>query len=367
MDEIERFFNFIFLKGSNNFEIRILSKPKEKINFKRLELLSREFDIMQVKNSLYPPYDEMYAELCKSLSKRFNVYLALQPKNLEKVKLDNNNTKDKAIHLEHIGIDIDKMDKSNGTSKKDKTILYNAVKEVLDEYKISNYMIVDSGNGFHIWIKLLQTIPLNEKTLTKVEKAYKKFLSKMNVTLMSKTKGLFSIDKQARDISRILRIAGTINYKAKGTKKVKLVEIKVDKKDYAFDKYFSDILSKTKIKEKNKVITKDVINYEENFYENPLVKLWLEEDLPDDTDKHNTIGYALQSLVHYLGLEHQVADIEQDINSLQSTNLHLNYCTSPIELNEIYTIALKWCKKHYPKYVQIFKNELKKIEEENKE
>lgn len=364
MESTNTFFKFIFLKGFKHYEIRLLPKPDEKINYQWLNEICLENNIVKVKNSLYPSTEEMYPDLCITLSKKFNVYLGLQPKDLERVKLERANTKDKAILLEHIGIDIDKNDKSNGTSKNDKNILFTAVKEILEEYQIGNYMIVDSGNGFHIWIKLLQTIVLNEKTLPKIERVYKQVLSEMNLKFIPKTNGLFSIDNNARDISRILRVAGTNNYKKNGVKKVVLVEVHIDEKDYRFDKQFKELLEETEEIEPKKTIIRVNKDEIDDIYENPLVKLWYEEDLPDDADKHNKIGYALQSLVHYFGLEKQVQDIEKDINYLHGTNLHLGYCTNPTDLKNIYTIALNWCIKHYPKYISIFRSKIEELDEE---
>ncbi len=170
---IQKFIKLLFPSLQNGFiEIRAIH-PKTK----------------EVKSLFYPSFDElMYSQVdIDSLSKEFNVYFGVCQRQSKK------GDKKAVKQTQSLWVDLDGKDFAGGKEE---------VLRRLKSFPISPTIIVDSGNGYHVYWLLKEPFEITcEQDIHKIEA----FLKAIAKTLGG--------DLNSAELARVLRLPGTINHK----------------------------------------------------------------------------------------------------------------------------------------------------------
>lgn len=111
--------------------------------------------------------------------------------------------------------------------------------ELLELFGLDPTLLVDSGSGFHVWWLFKEPLWFQPGVFNKLRELSENFQDKFRS--LAKSKGYY-IDKTS-DLTRVLRLPGTINYKY--SKEVKLVVD--DGPRYTFEELYNFVYNKTTV------------------------------------------------------------------------------------------------------------------------
>jgi hypothetical protein len=231
------------------------------------------------------------------------------------------NRKTENVHGVHLlAFDIECQNKQRPETQEnlDKSLQY--IHDFIKIKKINNYMIVLSGNGYHLYIKLGDKIKRDNILL---KETYKKIIKYYSDFIYNQTGGFLSCDDR-KDIAGILRLPETYNTKAK--RFVKIIEIKEDSNNVKVRKDFFQILREVKRKQEHFANIENLddssIQFPRNIDEllnNPLVKIIFDSSLEQPTvgNWHNSVIFALQNLIYHSGLQktYEITELTREINN----------------------------------------------------
>ena len=330
MDDLYIFYKFIALK--NNIYC---------INYRNNNVFS--------KNHFIKSYKELVSFVEQYKNK--DCYMTYNP-----LKTDSNRKNDNVLGLNMVALDIEYLNKQKPETEIRLKLLKFYIRKFLSKFKINKYLLILSGNGYHLYIPVGNII---KKDIDILKINYKKFIDFLNNILYEISEYKVKLDDR-KDLAGILRIPTTLNTSA--NRIVKIEEVK-NGENTKFRKLLLKYLRKKNESNKNLLTNVKLYKLNIDLYEHPLVKMWLEPDLPDNTGKHNTLGFALQSLIFNLNLQNttEAYNLQNIINTLHNTSLQLNYLTTYIDNLEILLITKKYAKQYYPKYLKEINKLIDKI------
>lgn len=204
-NDIKTFYNFLNHKTKTVFQVFKSSVNKEITNNPSIP----------TKQIFIPHNDlDMLLKLCKKYQFSGQICLGVNERPNEQTKITDILSKLNVILFD---IDVIKDKKENGISpknlKKEAYTVMEQCKKKLIELGFNIDMIIDSGNGYHIYIKIYLDIP---KYTTKKEfeefAIYKQLIFLENQLREFNTKNVI-IDFLSKDIIRRVKIPGTYNIK----------------------------------------------------------------------------------------------------------------------------------------------------------
>jgi hypothetical protein len=217
--------------------------------------------------------------------------------------------------------------------------------------KVDNYLITFSGNGYHLYIKLGKKIKKDNIIL---KESYKKIIKNFSEFIYKLSGGFLSSDDR-KDIAGILRLPGTYNTKAK--RYVKIIDIKEDGNNEHIRKKFFRIIREVKRKQDyfNNIVVKPDTTTKfpkdvDELLNSPLVKIIFDKDLKQPTigNWHNSIIFALQSLIYHSGLQnrYEITELSREINTHWNSSCDLSTCSNTGAFNISLGIAINFCEKN---------------------
>jgi len=279
------------------------------------------------------------------------------------LKTKDNRKNENIKSLNVIALDIEAVDKQKPESEEVMILLKYKIDEFVKLYDITNSFLVNSGNGFHLYISIGKPIELTDDNYLYVKEGYKNLVKMLNENMIKTFDNFMNCDDR-KDLAGILRIPGTTNTSA--NKKVKLSFESIYRDNTKIRKLLLKLIRQAKTKAKLKPINllENIKELDIDFFEHPLVEMWLDEELPDETGKHNTIGFALQALVSNYGLQNtpEILELNREICDLQDVSLNLNLVSQDIDDLQILFITYNYAKEWMPEYINKIKkliNELK--------
>ncbi|MBA7492888.1 hypothetical protein ES702_03441 [subsurface metagenome] len=205
VNDIKTFYNFLNHKTKTVFQVFKASINKE----------TTDSPTIPTKQYFIPHNDlDMLLRLCKKYQFSGQICLGINERPNEQTKITDILSKLNVILFD---IDIIKDKKENGISpenlKKEAYIVMKQCEKKLIELGFNINMTIDSGNGYHIYIKIYLDIP---KYITKKEfeesAIYKQLIFLENQLREFNTKNVI-IDFLSKDIMRRVKIPGTYNIK----------------------------------------------------------------------------------------------------------------------------------------------------------
>lgn len=177
-NKIENFFNAIL--GPESPE-----EHQVEIRCKRGEYMNSHF---------FPLYTDAAAFTLEQ-EEGTNVYFGVAGRKINA----QNGRKENCHHLASLFCDVDYG--NDGHKGKQKLKNKDEALRVIDRFGLEPHIIVSSGHGFHCYWKLQEPVLLNQGTIPDIERRLKKIIINLNG------------DKGTQDVSRILRVPYTKNYK----------------------------------------------------------------------------------------------------------------------------------------------------------
>ena len=244
---------------------------------------------------------------------------------------------DNLSELTTLGLDIEFLAKKSPETDERLQVLLDIVKRhIIKAFDITNYMLTCSGNGYHLYINLGNSIPINSNIKAGYKETVKWINAEANLSLANE-QGLDNEIQTTdrKDINGILRIPETTNTKC--GRIVKLIELKNEGKNKsirrAIFRHTNQHIKFMKNNTKKFVINSNSALLPTSFEElesHPLVVALLDTDLPEVTGWYSTVGFAVQSIIKASGLPYngQMQLLESEINNTWGTMLSLQSCST---------------------------------------
>ena len=227
-------------------------------------------------------------------------------------------------------------------------------------FNITNYMLILSGNGYHLYLPLGKLIKRETEPL---KLSYKAFIKSLSVTINNNHYGIkVSVDDR-KDLAGILRIPGTKNTKANSF--VKIIDLKNGKANIKLRKIFFKksrvAIKESKIKKVSYTNCHTIIPKTLNeLMNNPAVRMVFDTSLKQVDGWHHTVIFYIQSLVKESKLSvSDIRTLENHINNTWGTSMSLGQCTADSSVQPLLG-AIGFCKKHkFSKYEKELRTLLK--------
>ena len=289
--------------------------------------------------------------------------------NYQPLKESVNRKTENVIGINVIALDIECKNKITPELDGKMRTLKTFILLFIDDYKIKNYMLVNSGNGYHLYIFIGDLI---KKETDDLKASYKQLILHISEYLEHLSSGFLKADDR-KDLAGILRIPGTYNTKAK--KEVKLEIDKNEGENIYIRKFFFELALKVKrqniaLKQYNIDLEKKYKNISlpkniDELIDNPLVRIWFDKNLPAPKygNWHNSIIFALQALIYQSGLSKlsEIKELSREINLIWGTSSDLSTCSYKKDLYFPINSAIKFCEKNgYIEYKQALEELYKK-------
>lgn len=361
VDELKKYYDFMFKDSKGYYRC---------LNYKTKNGFSKNYFIDNYND--FKKWVEKY--------KDYDCYMNYQP-----LKEPINRKTENIAQIEFVALDIEMKDKQTPESLNNMLWMYKVLKTFIKYRRIAEYMLINSGNGYHFYIRFDK--PLQIRDLQKVKEVYRNVVKRIAHEMRTEISMLRKSYKDDRDMSfddrkdiaGILRIPTTIN-----TKIDKEVTI-MSTSDNGFLRrlWKSESMRKT-LKEK-KFDSKDLpqANYKglpktiEELVKSPLIRIRMDESLPppkNHGDWHKCIVFAIQAVVYHSGLyKHpEIKEVTRQYNLKCNTHVNLDVCSYTQDLDYPIALALRFCKDNgYDKYYKEIKemyvendtNSIKKVAE----
>lgn len=276
-----------------------------------------------------------------------------------------------------ICLDVEAVNKTIPENETFMSIMLTYIKELLELENLNKYMIVNSGNGYHVYIPIGSLIRLNDYNYEYAKEGYKLTIKELNEKLLKISSNSVCCDDR-KDLAGILRIPQTKNTKA--NRIVHISEVKSThsmKPNYRFRVKFLKTIRKAKKsieyrKERAQIFTSDLnleTFYTKDIYNHIIAKMMLDTSLdePSYSSWHSSIVFALQGLVYLSDLRNtrDVKDLQDDINQTWNCSISLSQGGEQMEdIVQPYIIAYKFAKENeYEYYEKQLKNILNNIKQ----
>ena len=257
-----------------------------------------------------------------------------------------------------VALDIEFVKKQKPEDSDYLELLYDYVESFASMLRLTDYAIVHSGNGFHLYMPI-KAIKLNSENITHFQYAYNALIYELDIFFRQHTKQLATcLDR--KDINGVLRIPDTVNLSAR--RRVQMRKI-VESCEIP-NKNIRSRLNKLKNKYIKQLENKRErhSNYsdlsEEYFfsYDNIIINLLLDDSLeePEYGGWYSNVIFALQGLIYLSDARFtkDVLDLQSEYNMTWNTNVNLNDGGESIEsIRQCYAIVYNFCKNNnYEKY-----------------
>lgn len=264
-----------------------------------------------------------------------------------------------------IALDVELVKKSKPEKEYNLTLLKEYLKDFLVAIRADYYMLVCSGNGFHLYIPILP-IYLNEVNNFAYKEGYKSLVYEYDLILRHMTNN-FATCSDRVDIGGILRIPGTFNTSA--NRKVSIDDIKFKDKrinEKVKRKLCKIMKAQHKKAELHSQKRKEYTEYEGDLMDDPIVDMIFDTDLPEPVygNWHMNAIFALQGIVNLSNIRYTEAVREVELEYMHTWNALVNLNsggTSLTDVEQCYGIAYKFAKENgYTKHSEVLKKWLSK-------
>jgi len=312
------------------------------------------------KNTFVKKFDKF--EKYINSNKHQNCYINYMP-----LRFDTSRKTDNVHKINVVALDIELVNKSRPETEINISIMKSYINLFLEKRKIRDYMLVNSGNGYHLYIFFKRAKPLNETILDKHKMAYKNLVKHISNDISNISEGFLNSDDR-KDLAGILRIPGTTNTKAGRT--VTLEENMCKGNNDHISKIFNSYLSKAKkqLLFSAKYVIKQSKNINQNglpkdiptLLKSPLMRMRMDKDLPAPKENlwHSTVVFALQALIYHSGFSNHpdMPAISNEYNQICNCSVDLGSCSYTKDLAMPIFAALKFCKSNnYDAYTKEIK------------
>lgn len=331
---------FEFLNRTDGY--LVVSK---KIDFKGEKIFSKNFFINNLKTyNQYVDYNKN--EECYITYNTFNTK--------DNRKLENC----KAITM--VALDIEFIKKQKPETVQHLMLLESFVESFATTLRLTDYAIVHSGNGFHLYIPI-KAINLTTENVAYFQYSYNALIYELDIFFRQHTKQLATcLDR--KDINGVLRIPTTVNLSARRRVQMR----KVVESCEIPNKNIRSRLNKLKNKyikqleeQKNRHSNYSDLSEEYFFsYDNIIINLLFDDSLdePEYGGWYSNVVFALQGLIYLSDARFtkDVLDLQSEYNMTWNTNVNLNDGGESIEsIRQCYAIVFNFCKNNgYEKYVK---------------
>jgi len=305
------------------------------------------------KNIFIKRYDDLLKYVVNNRYK--NCYINYQP-----LKTSENRKTENVRGVNLIAFDIECKNKKSPESSDNLIKMLDYIYKFLYYTKTKNYMIVFSGNGYHLYMSIGRIIKRDDLELLK--QTYKQIIKDFS-NILNKISNDFINSDDRKDLAGILRIPETTNVKV--NRFVKLIDIKQNGDNILLRKKFFQTMRQIKRKNKifeekmkeNKNINIKLPNNIDELLDHPLVKILFDKTLPEKTfgSRHTSIIFALQSLIYHSGLQnkYEITELSREVNQYCGISVDLSSCSNIESFNLPLQLAINFCKKNrYDKYVK---------------
>lgn len=328
MEELELFYNRLCLKN-------------------KYYCLNYKADYGFSKNTFIKNYEELKEFFIINANK--NCYINYQP-----LLTTENRKTENVLGVNVIALDIECLNKQSPELEDNMRTLKTIIGFFIDDYRIKNYLLVNSGNGYHLYLFIGDVI---KKETDELKLIYYKMLDNISSYLTKKSNNFLKCDDR-KDLAGILRIPGTLNTKANRTVKIEIDRNEGD--NIYLRKLFFEM--SFKVKSQNKMLEQYSINLEQKYkniplpknidelIDNPLVRIWFDKNLqePKYGNWHNSIIFALQAIIYHSGLQKrpEILELSREINKIWGTSSDLSTCSYKKDLYFPINSAIKFCDKN---------------------
>lgn len=332
--EVTKFYNFNCLKGKY-YSCNYMFKEGDKKCFSRNHFIKTAEELID--------YAWKY--------RHHDCYITYNP-----LKKPINRKNDNVLGLNVLALDIEFLNKRTPEVDTRLQLLKNFIIEVILSspiFEIDNYMLIMSGNGYHLYLSLGKIIKRDTEDL---KLAYKTFVKTINIRVNENRFGISVSVDDRKDLAGILRIPGTMNTKA--NRLVKIVAIKTDKDNLRLRKIFFKrsraAIKESKLKKVSYTNCQTIIPKSlQELMDNPAVRMVFDTTLKQVDGWHHTVIFYVQSLVKESNLPPvDVRTLENHINNTWGTSISLGQCTTESSVRPLLG-AIGFCKKNgFRKYEQ---------------
>jgi hypothetical protein len=251
-----------------------------------------------------------------------------------------------------IGLDIERTDKIKPETV-DRLVELNCYILVLTELlHLNEYMLLRSGNGFHMYIPITP-IELNDTNRNFLREGYRNFIKGIHNIIASdkRIKDKFKCDDRC-DLVGMLRLPGVVNPSANRLVIVEDIIRTNTEKNTEIRKCLL-ISVENAIKDMNFTIGKvrqpTSLLLPSNPVElnsHPLVLLLMDDTLPRVSGWYRTVVFALQTIVRECGFtDKDVRQLQYRINNKWDMCVNLTKCSKG-DLHSAYYGAINFCRKN---------------------
>lgn len=273
----------------------------------------------------------------RAATKMYNIFIGVNPRRKVYVKTKNH-LLNKSFYggiagtecIQNILCDIEHKNRSGSATEAQIEECIQAAHFIVKEVGVQDYYINISGNGAHLWMKLLEPIDLPIPTFQEFDdkikynlkeepirtwiKAYNKFVEDMDTILQTFNPNL-KVDDGAKDIARIARAPGSWNVKVgKTARAVGTVYFKSNLGNILNQKFMA-VIPLLNIESKKELKRAELTNKHRynhlNISECPLYKLLTWKLLPSILSRNH---YLEQSFARILrDNDIKISDIQKEI------------------------------------------------------
>jgi len=316
-------------------------------DFTKIKILKEKYNFPISASGVYVQNVDDIKRILKEYRNDTTLWFGVNPKkkSYDKRGWWNFNGEDHGIkEIGYIFIDIDRVTKIKPATTwelKNANYVADQILERLNKYKWSeSYIKICSGHGVQLLIKLdypieLPTPAVNSKKQYEYNEEYetlKKLVKRgigaeiVKFARKFKDEYMVEVDASGMNMGRVAALPMSKNLKYDTQRWRAIVEIKDGINEGLTDYIYTKIKDLKTFKKKNafskpRAIPDDHKLKKGKMLENPLVRLFLDYDLPKG-DKHMTIGFALRMLIKDSGFTFQDKEVQEVIHLIEQKYGH---------------------------------------------
>jgi len=350
---------FSWMARGKTIEVRFLSDNQGN-KFKNFTLIKTIANSLKCEFRFNSIFINTYEQLEKILlykvgrfpaTKIYNIFIGVNPRRKVFVK-----TKNKLLYksfyggiagtecIQNILCDIEHKEREGSATEIMLEECIQAANFLVKELEVTDYYINISGNGVHLWLRLMEPIPLpipdfiefEDKLKYKLKddpiriwiKTYNKFVEDLN-EILQKFNPKLKVDDGAKDIARIARPPGSWNVKVgKTARAVGTVSYKVNL-TYILNQKFMAVIPLLTIESKKQLNKAELTSNNRynhlNISECPLYKLLTWKLLPSILSRNHYLEQSFARILRDNNIK--IEDIRkeiQEINKIQEKEVQVD-------------------------------------------